>query len=345
MPAVIGGMAAGAFVALRALGAAPSAGFGLADVAWRQYLFTQFGVFFRYVQLFVLPVNLNADYDYPLARSILDRGAVLWLLLLIICAAAAWIYRRRYPLASYGFWTVVLLLAPTTSVLPIRDPIAERRMYLPMIGYLFILLDGLRRLHLPARAMTAAMAAVLVLAGTAAHARNRVWSGSIPLWEDTARKSPHKRRPRFQLAFAYYEAARCGEAAREFAQTATIEPPDYELLVDWALALDCQGRAGEALEKLRAAAAKRPTAQAHATMAMIQAKQSQWEPALAELRVAEQLDPAFTMTYIYRGNIYLSTGRAAEAVAEFQKALSREPHNELARAGLVSAQRAAPALR
>ena len=44
--------------------------------------------------------------------------------------AAAWIYRKRWPLASFGVFVFLLLLAPTSSVIPIRDVLHERRMYL-----------------------------------------------------------------------------------------------------------------------------------------------------------------------------------------------------------------------
>ena len=81
-----------------------------------------------------------------MARSWADRnhGAAL---------AAASIFHRRYPLACFGFLVFVILLAPTSSIIPIKDPIAERRVYLPMIGLLLILLEGIGRLRIGKTAM------------------------------------------------------------------------------------------------------------------------------------------------------------------------------------------------
>jgi tetratricopeptide (TPR) repeat protein len=249
--------------------------------------------------------------------------------------------RRRYPLASYGFFTVILLLAPTSSILPIRDPIAERRMYLPMVGYLLVLLEGVRQLQLRQTRLAVAMAALLVAAGAATYHRSQVWSGTIPFWEDTARKNPKKRRPGFQLAFAYYEANRCDDAVREFGRVAGLEPPEYDLLVDWALAYDCLHQTDRALEKLNQAAEKRPGAHVYSMIGMMHAKQSRWDQALAALDTAGKLDARYAMAYAYRGNIFLRTGRSSDAVAEFQKALALEPQNPFARNGLVAAQNAA----
>jgi tetratricopeptide (TPR) repeat protein len=341
VPVVLGGVALGGYVASRAVAGSQSAGFGLSSVSPLQYLLTQFGVFFHYVRLFVVPVNLNADYDHPFAKSLLDNGAWFWLPLLMACVFAAWLMRRRYPLAAYGFFAILLLLAPTSSILPIQDPIAERRMYLPMIGYLLVLLEAVRRLRLPQMQLAGAMAALLIAAGAGAYVRNQVWSGVIPLWEDTVRKNPHKRRPGFQLAFAYYEANRCADAVREYGRVATLEPPDYELLVDWALAYDCMQGPDQALEKLEQAAKQRPGAHVFAMIGMMHAKRSRWEEALTALDTADRYDGGYAMTHVYRGNIFLRTGRAAEALPEFEKALALEPGNQAARSGIVAARQAA----
>jgi Flp pilus assembly protein TadD len=345
VPIVLGGGVIGVRIASRVLAGAASAGFAMKEATWYEYLYTQFGVFFQYVRLFVLPVNLTIDYDYPFVRSALDRWTPLWIALLAGCGVAAWIYRRRYPLAAYGFFTVVILLLPTSSVLPIRDPIAERRMYLPMIGYLFMLLEIVRRVPVRRKALAAAGAAALAVAAAGTYLRNQVWAGPIPLWEDTVRKSPDKQRPRFQLAFAYYEAGRCADAVREYAHAAKLEPPDYELLVDWALAYECLQQPEQALEKLRQAALEQPGAHVYSTIGMIHAKQGRWQDALTALSTAEKLDPRYATTHVYRGNVYLATGRAAEAVKEFETALALEPLNQAARTGLVSARQAAPAAR
>ena len=47
-----------------------TAGFGMKDLTWYQYLFTQFRAIFVYIGMFVLPVNLTADWDFPISRTI-----------------------------------------------------------------------------------------------------------------------------------------------------------------------------------------------------------------------------------------------------------------------------------
>ena len=122
-----------------------TAGFGLKDFTWYQYFFTQCRALFVYAGEFLLPVQLTADWDFPISRNILDHGAIAGLVALVALAAAAWHFRRRFPLASYGFFAYLLLMAPTSSILPIQDPMAERRLYFSMLGLLLILLEPLSR--------------------------------------------------------------------------------------------------------------------------------------------------------------------------------------------------------
>ena len=219
-------------------GTGGSAGFAMKDFTWYQYLFTQFRAIFAYVFNFLLPINLNVDWDFPISRSIFEHGAIFGLAGLLALAAVAWRYRRSFPLAGYGYFVFLVLLSPTSSILPIQDPIADRRMYLPMLGLILIAIDLLRRLKVEPKVLAMGAAALLVAAALATHARAEVWSSPLSLWQDTALKSPNKVRAHFQLAFAYFEQGRFDLAVAEFQKTAELKPPTADLLLDWGLAYD-----------------------------------------------------------------------------------------------------------
>jgi tetratricopeptide (TPR) repeat protein len=315
-----------------------SAGFALKDLTWYQYLFTQFRAIFVYPAIFVLPVNLTADWDFAFSRSLTDRGAIVGLVVLIALAALAWIYRRRFPLASYGFFAYLLLMAPTSSILPIRDAVAERRLYFSMLGLLLIAIDLLSRVKLDARRLAAGCAAVAFLAAIAAHARAQVWSDPVLLWEDTAQKSPNKVRAHFQLAQSYYEAGRFGAAIAEFEKAARIQQPDHNLLIDWALAYDAVGQPNEALAKLRQAAALEATAHVYSQIAMVYAKQQRWADALEALNHAEKIDPNFAPLYNYRAKVHFQQNELCPAVLDYRRALALDPKLSDAQAELQRAE-------
>jgi tetratricopeptide (TPR) repeat protein len=79
----------------------------------------------------------------------------------------------------------------------------------------------------------------------------------------------------------------------------------------------------------------RNTAHVHALIGMVYGKRSRNPEALDELAEAEKLNPGFDMTYVYRGNVYESSGNRPQAAREYQRALAANPLNQAARDALA----------
>jgi protein O-mannosyl-transferase len=327
VPMALGALAGVAYF-WRVLTTGTTAGFAMKDLTWYQYFFTECRALFVYLREFVWPAGLNADWDFPISQTILDRGALIGLLALLALAGVAWHFRRRYPLASFGFFVFLVLMAPTSSILPIRDPLAERRLYFGILGLVLITAGLLSRVRSPRGILTGALAAVLLIFAVATRSRAEVWSNNIALWQDTVEKSPGKSRTHFQLASAYDAVGQCEQAAGEYAKASQF-PMEmeirYNLLVDWGLALECTNQSDQALAKLHEAAAIDPTAHVYTQICKVYGDHAQWSDAMDALATAEKLDPTFARIYDYRGNIYLSTNRFMEAVKEYQHALALDP--------------------
>lgn len=332
VPIVAGG-ALGLVFVLRVLSQATTAGFGVKEFTWYQYFFTECRVIWSYLFMFVLPFGQNVDAEFSISRSITDHGAIFAILGLLAVSVAAWIYRRRFPLASYGWFVFLILIAPTSSFVPIRDPFAERRLYLPFIGLLFIAVEFLRRWRISKNALITVLAAVLVTEAAATYQRNETWSTPIDLWTDTVAKSPKKLRPRFQLAMAYFQTGHYPEAIEHFEKAAQLEPPNFDLLLDWALAYDGVGKPAEAIAKLREAANIEKSAHVYSQIGMEYGKMGQYPQALDALATAIQLNPNFMggISYVYRGDVFSAQGNKQQAAEEYRHALAIDPGNQMAR--------------
>src|SRR5579862_9349812 len=223
LPILAGTVVVGIYI-LGLLRLSLSAGFQMRDLTWYQYFFTECRVVWSYLLLFVFPIGQNLDPDIPISRSLVEHGAIWGLAGLIAATVLAWIYRRRFPLASYGWLVFLILIAPTSSFAPIRDPMAERRMYLPFIGLLFVTIEFVRRWKASRNVLIGALVLVLVVEGTVTYERNLLWGNAIDIWKDTVAKSPRKLRPRFQLAMAEFQGAACPDAVDEFQRAASLEP-------------------------------------------------------------------------------------------------------------------------
>jgi len=134
---------------------------------------------------------------------------------LIAFAAAAWRIRDAAPLPAFGILWCLATLAPTTSIVPLRDAMAEPRMYLPAAGLLFAaaaaLAAPLQRRPILGAPGTIVLAALALAAG----ARNRAFQDPVDLWRDVAARAPQSWQSHAEYAAALAEAGRCDEAKAE----------------------------------------------------------------------------------------------------------------------------------
>jgi tetratricopeptide (TPR) repeat protein len=332
---------AGALSVVPLLVLSTSAGFHVKGLTWTQYFFTQCRAIWVYLGKFVLPIHQNIDYEFAISRTLTDHGAIFGLLALAMVTAAAWLYRRRVPLASYGWFAFLILIAPTSSFVPIQDPLVERRLYLPFIGLVFVVLELLRRWRATRRVLAVTLALIIVAEAWAAWQRNQLWGDRIAMWQDSARQSPGKVRPQFQLAHAYYKLGQFGESVEGYEKAARIEPPKYDLLVDWGIALAYAGRTDEALAKLQRAATLERSAYVYTQIAMVDGRAGRYAEALAALDTAETIDSRFELIFEYRGTVYFKQRDPLRAAAEFRRGLAIEPSNDRLRGMLVQAEQAA----
>jgi Tfp pilus assembly protein PilF len=70
-------------------------------------------------------------------------------------------------------------------------------------------------------------------------------------------------------------------------------------------------------------------------MGMVYAKQGNRTEALEALEKAARLNPAYEMTYLYRGHLFASANEFQAAAEEYRHALRLNPRNEAARKALA----------
>ncbi|MGH9632553.1 MAG: hypothetical protein ACRD7E_29965, partial [Bryobacteraceae bacterium] len=206
---VVGVLAIAGVFAL--LARSSSAGFNVSGMQWYEYLFTQFRVWLLYLRLALLPFRQNADYDIALSHHLGEHGSAVALLALLAGAFAIWRFRNRLPLLFGGMLIFGILLAPTSTLVPIQDLAAERRMYLPLLGLLLGVIQLLLRLR-SSEGLTVGLVAYLLICSALTYERTKVWGSDIAFWSDTVAKSPGKERGYTHLTYAYVRAHRCSEA-------------------------------------------------------------------------------------------------------------------------------------
>ena len=303
-----------------------------AAVSRADYLVTQFKAIWVYVRMVFVPAGLNLDHAYPVTKAPGDALAWLGLVGLAAVIVGAFAWRKRYPAATLGALTFLVLLAPTSSVVPIDDRLAERRVYLGFVGLALMAAEFVSRMN-EERWKQAALVGVLAVLGLATAVRSSAYGSAEAMWASSVSANPENGRAHFQLAYVYYTQGRCGEAAAQYGDAAKYGKTDYRLLVDWGLALDCAGDSQGALEKLRAATGLERDSHAWSVMGMVLAKRNETAKALEALNKALEINSSDEAARVYKGNVYVMMGQPAAAAAEFDEALKINPANEAALQG------------
>ena len=210
----------------------------------------------RYLGLLIWPHGLSIVHDLPWvisARSLAFLGPLAALLALLLLAL--WL-RRREPLASLGIVWFLLFLAPTSSFVPLVEPMAEHRAYLPAAGILLaiaaIATRAMAALRSP-RGRTAAVAGlglVVALLAAMTAARIAVWRDQVRLWREAARGAPGAYAPHLWLAEALRARGECEEALTEYLEAVRLLPPEPR---SYPGLLHCATRAPTRADAVRAA--------------------------------------------------------------------------------------------
>jgi protein O-mannosyl-transferase len=309
---------------------AGSAGFS-AGMAWTDYAQTQLFAVAHYLRLAAWPTPLVFDYGNSIVREplLIVSGAVVVIAVVGVIVAT---WRRHRPVAFGAGW-FLLVLAPTSTVVPIAtQTVAEHRVYLALAGPIALAVAWLCRTvgtrRVGGRALiTAAAAALAVLTFT----RNTAFSSVRTIWGDTAAKRPANARAHYNYGLALAAEGRDLAAREEFEHAVQLEPQHAAARHKLALAWREAGQPAAALPHFAAALAVRPTAPLEYDMAVTLLLLRRTGDAVPHLQAAIALSPRHAPSHYNLGNALAELGRYGDALAEFETAAALDPADGSAR--------------
>ncbi|MEK6238762.1 MAG: tetratricopeptide repeat protein, partial [Planctomycetales bacterium] len=275
-----------------------------------EYGRSQGGVILHYLKLWAIPTNLCFDYQWPVAYG--TAGILVTGIAVAGLTAASAAAMRKLPAVGFLGLAFFLMLAPTSSCVPLADLAAEHRLYLPsaVLATLFVMVShALLKRILPEQAAgrkRIAFAAVVVLAsawGWRTVERNRDYRSPVALWRSVTESRPSNPRGWRNLAVALREKA----AAENDAQR-QVELRD------------------EAIACCRRALVLRPDlAPARNVLGGLLDEAGDWRAAEEAYRLALRSNPSHAEARTNLGNSLVRRRRWAEAAVHYEKALETNP--------------------
>ena len=285
-----------------------SAGFHIAGMGVWDYAASEPLVILHYLRLALWPHPLCLDYAWPVVRA-WPAIVIPALVLSAAVVASIWAFRRGRALGVVGVCFFVTL-APTSSVIPLKDLAFEHRMYLPLAAVVVAVVELGGRLievlgnvcSVPAlqrQWMKGLVVVVIVgvLSGLTVR-RNTQYQDPVGMWQDVATKRPDNVRAYVSLGVTLGEAGRHEEALRAYSQALQLDPGEKE----------AQANMGRALAKLE-----------------------RYDDAVAAYEKAVSLSPDDTTVRYNLGIAWEGAGRIDKAIECYKRVLQDNPDHLLAR--------------
>jgi tetratricopeptide (TPR) repeat protein len=311
-------------------------GFGVKLHTPYSYALTQSEVIIHYLRLAVYPVGQVLDYvDWKprttLAECWLTLSAILGLL--TITAIGVW---KRCAWSFPAAWFFIIL-APSSSIVPVQDVAFEHRMYLPLAGIVVLIVCGIawaalkvssfvRQSSIPGVVLGIVACATIFTLGTMTAARNEDYSSAARLYADNVDKRPGNGRARLNLALHLLAGGDTVGAETQLNEALRLPLQMPNLQTQQVRVLRESGRTAEAIQLGQLLLAAKPNSDDDALELGLSL--------LADGRVAESLPllkratekfPTKKFTHLNYGVALEQTGHLDEAMIEYRAARDLDP--------------------
>jgi protein O-mannosyl-transferase len=269
------------------------------------YLASQPGAILTYLRVAFYPPAQCFDYGVGVPTT----ASEIWLPALVILgllAATVWSI-WKYPAASFlGGW-FFLILAPSSSIVPVKDLAVEHRMYLPLAAMLVVaVIAGYEFWQVALKQQSArqpaswtlkwlgpvVMTIAVVALGWQTWLRNIDYQSVLRLWQDTAGKAPQNARAHYSIAHELLEQGDLAHAV-EAASRCVYFDPTY--------------------------------AEAYHVRGVAKAEQQDFAAAIENFSECVKQNPSYFKGYHDRGLAYQFQGDLDKAIADFDHLIKLAP--------------------
>lgn len=170
--------------------------------------------------LWIAPWRISILPVQPVIYGWGDAPTLIRIAGLTLMPLAAWVLRRRAPVAALALIWAPIALLPTNSAIWRVDPVAVKPLYLSGIGLSLLLALALTQVR---RGLWVAGALALAL-GVMTFARAQLYRDEVALFADAAENAPQEARAQAMLGLALANAGREAEARAALERALILDP-------------------------------------------------------------------------------------------------------------------------
>ena len=276
-----------------------------------------------YLKLLFIPVHLNADYcvppaKYPSISFILSSLLIISALIIIVRL------RHTYKQATFfNMWFFITLL-PVLGIIPIGNIMAERYLYLPIVG--FCASSGYMLANKTLRNKGIIIAGIIIL-GMQLYTvgRNIVWRDNATLWFYTYKREPDSARACSNLGNFYFGNKHYEKAIQMYKKALTFQYSYPFIHFNLGVAYEKTGLTDLAMNEYKASISRHSdNTLAYNNLGTIYHKQGLHDLAIKAYNQSLAINPHYPPTHFNLGNTYESAGNYEKALSEYNAAIKED---------------------
>jgi tetratricopeptide (TPR) repeat protein len=265
----------------------------------------------------------------------------------LLLAASFYGVWKRSPAGFLGL-SIFLVLAPTSSFVPILDLAVEHRVYLPLAALVSLVVCGIfsltqRWLHDPqARRVLQIGAVVIAVAafGLRTAVRNVDYADPMRLWTKASQVNPRNPRPYTLMAEIALERDQLDEAIRFYEKALSVDSRDFTAHANLGNLLCQSGDTARAFPHGQQAIIIRPhRAYSYAVLGECYERQGRKEMAKKCYQAALEREPRFARAHNNLGTLAIAAGQTQAGIKHLQAAISSNPVDVIAIVNLAKVYR------
>jgi len=293
----------------------------------------------RYLGKTLWPAKLSVLYPHPGHWPLWQVMAAAGLLAVI--SAGVLLVARQRPWLVVGWLWFLGMLVPVIGLVQVGiQSLADRYMYLPLIGLLVLLLWGLPELLPPGRRRLGALAGAVALAACAGLTARQVhyWRDSEALFGRAVQVTDKNYLAYNNLGFYLSHQGRAAEAMEYYRRSLEINPNYEDALNNLGYALAGQKKYVEAIGFYEAALRVRPfQAEVHNNLGNALSEVGRIDEAIQHYWVTLREKPDHADAHNNLGIALAMQDKLDEAVPHFRKAIRFKPNDASAHSNLGNA--------
>jgi len=285
--------------------------------------------YMRYLDHAIWPNDLAILYPHPGMWP--TPKVVLSVVVLLVVTGVVLRFWRRSPYLAVGWFWFLGVLVPTIGLLQAGvQAMADRFMYVPLVGLLIMIVWGVSDLAKGWRNRKSALilGSAIAVAACAISASLQLsrWKNSISVFEHALRVTENNFVIHYNLGITLRVANRLNEALPHFLEAARLRPDYAEAHYQAGVILELQNKPNEAITHYREATRFKPNWPAsRRALGDLLAQLGNIDQAIVEYAAAARLAPEHPETRVQLGALLAQKGQTAEAVREWREALKLKP--------------------